>query len=115
MQNAESHARTLFFAQLKAHSPYQLVPKPRMCPPHPQLDWGAKFLQEGIHVNLCFQLVVQPGMRPCIEHSTVVGQKPGSPSHQLKGPRQSLGVHHPNSRAHTKVWESMVKMSKKKK
>ena len=25
-----------------------------------------------------------------------------------------MGVHHPNSRAHTKVWESMVKMSKKK-
>ena len=24
-----------------------------------------------------------------------------------------MGVHHPNSRAHTKVWESMVKMSKK--
>ena len=25
-----------------------------------------------------------------------------------------MGVHHPNSRARTKVWESMVKMSKKK-
>ena len=44
---------------------------------------------------------------------TVVRQKPGSSSHQLEGPRQSLGVHHPNSRAHTKVWESMVKVSKK--
>ena len=31
----------------------------------------------------------------------------------LNGPRQSVGVHHPNSRAHTKVWESMVKMSRK--
>ena len=54
------------------------------------------------------------GMRPRIGHSTVVRQKPGSPSRQLEGPRQSLGVHHPNSRAHTKVWESMVKMSKNK-
>ena len=53
------------------------------------------------------------GMRPRIGHSTVVRQKPGSPSRQLEGPRQSLGVHHPNSKAHTKVWESMVKMSKK--
>ena len=53
-------------------------------------------------------------MRPRIGHSTVVKQKPGSSSRQLEGPRQSVGVHHPNSRAHTKVWESMVKMSKKK-
>ena len=44
----------------------------------------------------------------------MVKQKPGSPSCQLDGPRQSLEVHHPNSRAHTKVWESMVKMRKKK-
>ena len=54
------------------------------------------------------------GMRPCIGHSTMVRQKLGSPSRQLEGPRQSVGVHHPNSRAHTKMWESMVKMSKKK-
>ena len=53
------------------------------------------------------------GMQPRIGHSTVVRQKPGSPSRQLQGPRQSVRVHHPNSRAHTKVWESMVKMSKK--
>ena len=32
---------------------------------------------------------------------------------QLEGPRQSGGVHHPNSRAHTKVWKSMMTMSKK--
>ena len=25
-----------------------------------------------------------------------------------------MGVHHPNSKANTKVWDSMVKMSKKK-
>ena len=25
-----------------------------------------------------------------------------------------MGVHHPNSKAHTKVWESMVKMSRNK-
>ena len=49
-----------------------------------------------------------------IGHSIVVRQKPGSPSRQLEGARQSGGVHHPNSRLHTKVWESMVKMSKKK-
>ena len=53
------------------------------------------------------------GMRPHIGHTTVVKQKPGSPSRQLDGPHQSMGLHHPNSRAHTKVWESMVKMSKK--
>ena len=53
------------------------------------------------------------GMRPRTGHSTVVRQKPGSLSCQLEGPRQSMGVHHPNSRAHTKVWESMAKMSKK--
>ena len=41
-------------------------------------------------------------------------QKPGSPSHQLEGPHQGVRVHHPNSRAHTKVWDFMVKMSKKK-
>ena len=34
--------------------------------------------------------------------------------HVNSGPRQSVGVRHPNSRAHTKVWESMVEMSKKK-
>ena len=54
------------------------------------------------------------GMRPRIGHSTVVRQKPGSPSRQLGGPRRSMRVHHPNSRAHTKVWESLVKTSKKK-
>ena len=43
----------------------------------------------------------------------MVRQKPGSPSRQLNRPRQSVGVHHPNSRAHTKVWESMVKMREK--
>ena len=41
-------------------------------------------------------------------------RQPGSPSRQLEGPRQSVGVHHPNSRCHTTVWESMVKMSKRK-
>ena len=44
----------------------------------------------------------------------MVKQKIGSPSCQLDGPHQSMGVHHPNSRAHTKVWNTMVKMSKKK-
>ena len=43
----------------------------------------------------------------------MVKQKPHSPSRQLEGPRQSVGVHHPNSKTHTNVWESMVKMSKK--
>ena len=52
-------------------------------------------------------------MRPRIGHSTMVRQKAGSPSRQLEGRRQSVRVHHPNSTAHTKVWESMVKMSKK--
>ena len=55
------------------------------------------------------------GMRPRIGHSPVVRQKLGSLSCQLEGPRQSVGVHHPDSSARTKVWESMVKMSKKKK
>ena len=32
-------------------------------------------------------------MRPCIGHSIVVRQNPGSPSPQLKGPHQSVGVH----------------------
>ena len=32
-------------------------------------------------------------MRPRIGHSTVVRQKPGSPSPELKGPHQSVGVH----------------------
>ena len=31
--------------------------------------------------------------RPGIGHSTVVRQKPGSPSPQLKGPHQNVGVH----------------------
>ena len=74
-------------------------------------------MQEGIHVNLSFPLVVQPRIlisteRPRIGHSTLVRQKLGSPSRQ-EGPRQSVGVHHANSRAHTKVWESMVKVSQK--
>ena len=43
------------------------------------------------------------GMRPRIGHSCVARQKPGTPSHQFEGPRQSVRVHHPNSRAHTKV------------
>ena len=43
----------------------------------------------------------------------MVKQKPDNLSRQLEGPRQSVRVHHPNSRAHTKVWESMVKMSEK--
>ena len=64
--------------------------------------------------NLWYNLASSSaGMRPRIGHSTVVWQKPGSLSRQLEGPRRSAGVHHPNSR-HTKVWESMVKMSKKK-
>ena len=33
------------------------------------------------------------GMQPRIGHSTVVRQKPSSPSCQLEGPRQSVGVH----------------------
>ena len=32
-------------------------------------------------------------MRPRMGHSTMVRQKPGSPSPQLKGPHQSVGVH----------------------
>ena len=32
-------------------------------------------------------------MHPRIGHSTMVRQKPGSPSPQLKGPHQSVGVH----------------------
>ena len=32
--------------------------------------------------------------------------KCGSPYPQLKGPRQSVGVHIPSSRGHTEVWES---------
>ena len=40
--------------------------------------------------------------------------KTGESVTSTSGPRQSVGVHHPNSRAHTKVWESMVKMSQKK-
>ena len=53
------------------------------------------------------------GIWPRIEHSNVVKKKPRGLSRQPEGPRQSVGVHHPNSRARTKVWESMVKMSKK--
>ena len=33
--------------------------------------------------------------------------KCGGPSPQLKGPHRSVGVHHPNSRGHTKVWGSI--------
>ena len=114
MQNAESHTHILFFVQLKAHSLYQLVPKPRMCPPHPQLDRGAKSLAEGnpTSVNFCFQLVVQPRFlisRDAASHRAFncgqakTGQsitstrgatpKRESPSPQLKGPHQSVGVH----------------------
>ena len=114
---------------LGAHSPYQLVPKPRMCPPHPQLDRGAKWLAGGNPRQPPFCFDTLPGMhstatvtvtvnssdspalltmgfhlwynhvslsavmQPRIGHSTVVKQKPGSPSPQ--------------------VWESMVKMGKK--
>ena len=39
------------------------------------------------------------GMRPRIRHSTV--------------DRQNRAVRHVNSRGHAKMWESMVKMSKK--
>ena len=31
----------------------------------------------------------------------------GSPSPQLAGPCQSVGVHHPNLRGHTNEWESI--------
>ena len=112
MQNAESHTHILFFVQLKAHSPYQLIPKPHVCPPHPQLDRGQSGLQEGIHVNLHFRLVVQPRFlisRDAASHRAFdCGQakttqsvtstrgatpKRGSPSTQLKGSHQSVGVH----------------------
>ena len=113
MQNAESHTHILFFVQLKAHSPYQLVPKPRVCV-HPILNWtgGQSFLQEGIHINLCFQLVVQPRFlisrdaaphrafdcrqaktRQSVTSTRGATPKRGSPSPQIKGPHQSVGVH----------------------
>ena len=116
MHNAESHTHILFFVQLKAHSPYQLVPKPRRRPPHPQLYRAAKFLAGGNPRQPLFSTCGTTALphQQGIGHSTLVRQKPGRPSRQLKGPRQSVGVHHPNSRAHTKVWESMVDMSKKK-
>ena len=65
--------------------------------------------------NLCFQLVVQPRFlisRDAASHKP--NKNWASASRQLNGPHQSMGFHHPNSRAHIKVWESMVKMSKKK-
>ena len=34
--------------------------------------------------------------------------KRGRPTPQLEGPHQSVGVHHPNSRGHTEVWESIT-------
>ena len=112
MQNAESHAHILFFVQLKAHSPYQLVPKPCMCPPQPQLDRGAKFLAGGNPPQPLFQLVAQPRFLisrdaashrafDCGQAKTVqsvpstrgAAPKRGSPSPQRKGPHQSVGVH----------------------
>ena len=69
-------------------------------------------MQEGGHVNLCFQLVVQPRFltsRDAASHrefdcgQAKTGQfvtstrgatpKPRSPSPQLKGPHRSVGVH----------------------
>ena len=72
---------------------------------------GQRFLQEGIHVNLCFQLVVQPRFlisrdaashrafecgqaktRQSVTSTRGATPKRGSPSPQLKGPHQSVGV-----------------------
>ena len=39
--------------------------------------------------------------------------KCGSESPQLKGPRKSVGVLHPNSRGHTEVWESITQGPRK--
>ena len=100
MQNAESHTHILFFVQLKAHSPYQLVPKPRMC--HPILNWTGRqsFFQEGIHVNLCFQLVVQPRF--------LITKDAASHMAFDCGQAKNRAVRHVNSRGHAKAWESIT-------
>ena len=40
--------------------------------------------------------------------------KTGESVMSTQGATPKRGVHHPNSRAHTKVWDSIVKMSEKK-
>ena len=62
-------------------------------------------MQEGIHVNLRFPFVVQPH----ILISTAAASHRAFDYGQAK---TWESVTH-NSRAHTKVWESMVEMSKK--
>ena len=134
MQNAESRAHILFFVQLKADSPYQLVPKPSMCPPHPQLDRGARFLAGGNPRQPLFQLVVQPRFLissdaashrafDCGQAKT--GQSvtstrgatpnPGSPSPQLKGPHQSVGVHGEDEQKKCEKGWKWVKMGENQK
>ena len=68
-------------------------------------------------INLCFQLVVQPRFlisRDAASHRAFDCGQAKTGQSVTSTRRQSMGVHHPNSRAHTKVWESMVKMSQKK-
>ena len=67
-------------------------------------------------INLCFQLVVQPRFlisRDAASHRAFdCGQAKNQAVHHVN----SMGhakAWDPDSRAHTKVWESMVKMSKK--
>ena len=74
---------------------------------HLILNWtgGQSGLHEGIHVNLRFPFVVQP----CILISSDAALHRAFDDGQAK----KKGIHHPNSRAHTKVWESMVEMRKK--
>ena len=49
-------------------------------------------------------------MRPRIGHSTVVWQKLGSPSPQLKGPHQSVGFHGEDEQKSVKRGWKWVKM-----
>ena len=69
-------------------------------------------------INLCFQLVVQPRLlisRDAASHRAFnCGQaKTGQSVTSTRRATPKHGSPSPNSRAHTKVWESMVKMSKK--
>ena len=107
MQNAESHVHILFFTHPTSKS------QGRVCV-HPILNWtgGQSFLQEGIHLHLCFQLVVQlrflisrdaashrafdcgqAKTRQSVTPTRGATPKRGNPSPQLKGLRQSVGVH----------------------